>query len=125
MLNQFGFVLVAASLVDTFIVRTLVVPALMFYAVESNWWPGRVPPPVHTSWEGKDCAESEATAQIADTIAVVVAVAKTKLRSSPGKFNPVVEGLPLTAGERVVVLAEDTDTKLSVWCRVRRTTGTY
>lgn len=48
-LNQFGFVLVTASLADTFIVRTLLVPALMFFAVESNWWPGKVPPPLKTS----------------------------------------------------------------------------
>ena len=44
-LNQFGFVLVAASLIDTFIVRTLLVPSLMFMAVETNWWPGAVPVP--------------------------------------------------------------------------------
>eukprot|EP01045_Picozoa_sp_COSAG04_P036972 COSAG04_NODE_9233_length_884_cov_1.671338_1_plen_56_part_00 len=48
-LNQFGFVLVAASLVDTFVVRTLLVPALMFFAVEWNWWPGRVSTPRHHS----------------------------------------------------------------------------
>ena len=38
-LNQFGFILVAASLVDTFVVRTLLVPALMFFAVDWNRWP--------------------------------------------------------------------------------------
>ena len=43
-LNQFGFVLVVATLVDTFVVRALLVPALMFIAVEWNWWPGKVPP---------------------------------------------------------------------------------
>ena len=42
-LNQFGFMLVVATLVDTFVVRTTLVPALMFCAVEANWWPGRVP----------------------------------------------------------------------------------
>lgn len=47
-LNQFGFVLVAASVADTFIVRTLLVPALMFFAVESNWFPGKVPQPTRT-----------------------------------------------------------------------------
>ena len=56
-LNQFGFVLVAASLVDTFLVRTLFVPALMFLAVDSNWWPGAMPPPLHTSVYGKYSAE--------------------------------------------------------------------
>ena len=43
-LNQFGFVLVVATLADTFVVRALLVPALMFIAVEWNWWPGEVPP---------------------------------------------------------------------------------
>ena len=47
-LNQFGFVLVTASIVDTFLVRALLVPALMFFAVDKNWWPGTMPPPVLT-----------------------------------------------------------------------------
>ena len=42
-LNQFGFILVSASLIDTFLVRTLLVPSLMFIAVETNWWPGKMP----------------------------------------------------------------------------------
>jgi len=44
-LNQWGLLLVSTSLIDTFLVRTLLVPSLMFYAVEWNWWPGRMPPP--------------------------------------------------------------------------------
>jgi len=56
-LNQFGFVLVAASIADTFIVRTLLVPALMFFAVDSNWYPGKVPPP--TRCETVDGADSD------------------------------------------------------------------
>ena len=44
-LNQWGCMLVIASLYDTFIVRSLLVPSLMFFLVEANWWPGRVPPP--------------------------------------------------------------------------------
>ena len=43
-LNQFGFVLVTATLIDSCIVRALLVPALMFCAVEWNWWPGKMPP---------------------------------------------------------------------------------
>ena len=37
---QFGFYLVAAVLFDTFVVRTLVVPALMGFLNDWNWWPG-------------------------------------------------------------------------------------
>jgi putative drug exporter of the RND superfamily len=53
-LNQFGFVLVAASLVDTFVVRTMLVPALLFFATEKNWWPGPVPAPNRTTLVGSD-----------------------------------------------------------------------
>ena len=45
-LNQFGFILVTASLADTFIVRTMLVPALLGFFPETNWWPGKVPPPL-------------------------------------------------------------------------------
>lgn len=38
-LNQWGFLLVTAALVDTLVVRAVLVPALMFCAVEANWWP--------------------------------------------------------------------------------------
>ena len=41
-LNQFGFMLCVAVLVDTFVVRTLVVPAMMQLAGSRNWWPGKV-----------------------------------------------------------------------------------
>ena len=44
-LNQFGFMLVTAAFVDTFVVRAVLVPTLMFCAVEWNWWPGWVPEP--------------------------------------------------------------------------------
>ena len=45
-LNQWGFMLVVASLYDTFVVRASIVPSLMFAFVEANWWPGRVPAPL-------------------------------------------------------------------------------
>ena len=32
------------GIIDTFIVRLFLVPALMFCAVDWNWWPGRLPP---------------------------------------------------------------------------------
>lgn len=53
-LNEFGLTLVVATLVDTFLVRTVLVPSLMFCAVDWNWWPGRMPPAKfddHTSTE--------------------------------------------------------------------------
>eukprot|EP00049_Salpingoeca_infusionum_P022360 m.6295 g.6295 ORF g.6295 m.6295 type:complete len:854 (+) comp5144_c0_seq1:67-2628(+) len=43
-LNQLSFFLVLAVLVDTFIIRSAVVPALMRLIGRFNWWPSRVPP---------------------------------------------------------------------------------
>jgi len=42
-MNMLSFYMVFAVLFDTFIVRTIVVPALMGMAGDLNWWPGRVP----------------------------------------------------------------------------------
>merc|ERR1712223_100899 len=42
-LNQTGFILVIAVLVDTFVIRTSLVPAVLSIAKEINWWPGLNP----------------------------------------------------------------------------------
>ena len=42
-LIQFGFVLAFAVLLDTFIVRSLLVPAIMSLAEDWNWWPNHPP----------------------------------------------------------------------------------
>ena len=39
--REFAFVMAAGVLIDTFIVRTLLVPALTSLFGESGWWPGR------------------------------------------------------------------------------------
>eukprot|EP00456_Euglypha_rotunda_P063103 TRINITY_DN5327_c0_g2_i3.p1 TRINITY_DN5327_c0_g2~~TRINITY_DN5327_c0_g2_i3.p1 ORF type:complete len:117 (+),score=20.13 TRINITY_DN5327_c0_g2_i3:101-451(+) len=52
-LNQYGFFLAFAVLVDTFVVRTLLVPAIMGLAGAANWWPGYVP----VAYKGEDNVE--------------------------------------------------------------------
>jgi len=52
LLQQFGVLLVTSVLIDTFIVRTVLVPALMLIAANWNWWPRRMPPPVLDACEG-------------------------------------------------------------------------
>ncbi|MHA1199680.1 MAG: MMPL family transporter [Candidatus Heimdallarchaeaceae archaeon] len=47
-LNQFGFMLCIAVLIDTFIIRTILVPAIMSLAEKWNWWPKKVPEPTKT-----------------------------------------------------------------------------
>ena len=39
---QIGFTVAFGLLIDTFVVRTLLVPAIAFKLGERNWWPGRV-----------------------------------------------------------------------------------
>ena len=56
-LNQWGLMLVATSLIDTFLVRSVLVPCLMFSFVEYNWWPGRMPmPTLHSHLERRNVA---------------------------------------------------------------------
>ena len=43
-LNQFGFLLTVSVLLDTFVIRTIFVPALMLKASRYNWWPRQMPP---------------------------------------------------------------------------------
>jgi len=44
-IQQIGFVLVICSLLDTFLVRSVLVPSLMLVAVDGNWWPKVMPDP--------------------------------------------------------------------------------
>ena len=50
-LNQFGFLLTVSVLLDTFVIRTVFVPALMLKASRYNWWPRKMPPIVYSSHE--------------------------------------------------------------------------
>ncbi|MHA2098321.1 MAG: MMPL family transporter, partial [Candidatus Kariarchaeaceae archaeon] len=42
-LVQFGFILAFGVFLDTFVVRTLLVPAIMSIAGDKNWWPNKSP----------------------------------------------------------------------------------
>jgi uncharacterized membrane protein YdfJ with MMPL/SSD domain len=44
-LNEFGFILTIAVILDTFIIRTILVPAIMSIADKWNWWPRKPPEP--------------------------------------------------------------------------------
>ena len=43
-LAQIGFVIGAGILLDTFLVRTVTVPAMAVPVGKANWWPSRQPP---------------------------------------------------------------------------------
>jgi uncharacterized membrane protein YdfJ with MMPL/SSD domain len=52
--NQMGFVLVFALLVDTFIVRTVLVPSVLSLGASRNWFPTQMPP-IRYRWLGGGC----------------------------------------------------------------------
>jgi putative drug exporter of the RND superfamily len=45
---QIGFIIGAGILLDTFLVRTITVPAVAALVGRANWWPSRLRPQVHT-----------------------------------------------------------------------------
>jgi RND superfamily putative drug exporter len=44
-LVQAGFIIGTGLLLDTFLVRTITVPAIAVLVGKANWWPSRLPPP--------------------------------------------------------------------------------
>jgi uncharacterized membrane protein YdfJ with MMPL/SSD domain len=52
LLQQFGVLLITSVILDTFVVRTVLVPALMLMAQEWNWWPRNMPRAYHDTLEG-------------------------------------------------------------------------
>ena len=54
LLNQLGFFVVFAVLVDTFVVRPLLVPAMMNAMGRANYWPRAMPPVTRPPLYGAD-----------------------------------------------------------------------
>lgn len=50
--QQFGLLLIVSVLFDTFVVRTVLVPALMLIAEDYNWYPRQMPIPMYDRLEG-------------------------------------------------------------------------
>lgn len=67
-LFQIGFVVAFGLLVDTFIVRTLLVPSIAFQFDEKNWWPSKIehkprPKPRKTAVKAKPKAKAKSRAK--------------------------------------------------------------
>lgn len=58
--NQFALLLITSVLLDTFVVRTVLVPALMLSAGPWNWWPLKMPEP----FEAEDRISQRQIAQL-------------------------------------------------------------
>ena len=57
-LTQIGIIVCIGVLLDTLLVRTVLVPALAFIAGEKFWWPSRVHTAAHVATEQPDSAEA-------------------------------------------------------------------
>ena len=63
-LVQAGFIIGTGLLLDTFLVRTITVPAIAVLVGEANWWPSRLPSPEPRSREVRlPVADSESTSE--------------------------------------------------------------
>jgi RND superfamily putative drug exporter len=56
--NQMGFILVFSIAVDTFVVRTILVPAMLSLVPRINHWPSKMPP-VRYTWLQGCCGDSD------------------------------------------------------------------
>lgn len=61
---QIGFVVAAGLLMDTFVVRTLVVPAIAVLLGEASWWPGKV----HSTSRDSSSIQPERVAPVDDLL---------------------------------------------------------
>jgi putative drug exporter of the RND superfamily len=63
-LVQAGFIIGTGLLLDTFLVRTITVPAIAVLVGKANWWPSRLPPPEPRSREVRlPVPDSESTSE--------------------------------------------------------------
>ena len=66
-LVQAGFIIGTGLLLDTFLVRTITVPAMAVLVGKANWWPSRPPPPApHRRTEQVQTPDPEPTSEAPD-----------------------------------------------------------
>ena len=69
-LVQAGFIIGTGLLLDTFLVRTITVPAIAVLVGKANWWPSRLPPPEPRSREVRlPVPDSDSTSEAPDDTA--------------------------------------------------------
>jgi RND superfamily putative drug exporter len=67
-LVQAGFIIGTGLLLDTFLVRTITVPAIAVLVGQANWWPSRLPPPSPRGrMEGLPKPDSRPTSEAPDS----------------------------------------------------------
>jgi putative drug exporter of the RND superfamily len=67
---QAGFIIGTGLLLDTFLVRTITVPAIAVLVGKVNWWPSRPPPPApHRRTERVQAPDPASTSEVPDDTA--------------------------------------------------------
>ena len=72
LLNQLGFFVVFAVLVDTFVVRPLLVPAMMNAMGRANYWPRAMPPVTRPPLYAADGEDAPSAKQVDNQLAAEV-----------------------------------------------------
>eukprot|EP01060_Flectonema_neradi_P003865 TRINITY_DN1251_c5_g1_i1.p1 TRINITY_DN1251_c5_g1~~TRINITY_DN1251_c5_g1_i1.p1 ORF type:complete len:882 (+),score=137.92 TRINITY_DN1251_c5_g1_i1:102-2747(+) len=58
-LNQFGVLLCVSVILDTFVIRTILLPAIMMIAGQWNWWPRKMPEPYSSITNGSSDTDDD------------------------------------------------------------------
>jgi RND superfamily putative drug exporter len=100
--REFAFVMCVGVLIDTFVVRSLLVPALTSLIGERAWWPGRRVAPVSAEAFAERVAERAGIEPRAAERASTAALATLGERISRHERRELARGLPEPLGDRLL-----------------------
>jgi putative drug exporter of the RND superfamily len=100
--REFAFVMSVGVLIDTFVVRSLLVPALTSLIGEHSWWPGRRFAPVSSKAFTERVGERAGIEPRAAERASTAALSTLGERITPRERRELARGLPDRLGDRLL-----------------------